>query len=360
MRYGESAFAPACMPVTPLREVKDFGWNPGELRMFVHAPARRQASPPLVVVLHGCTQTAQGYATGAGWPALADQHGFVVLAPEQTAANNPKTCFNWFLPGDITRNHGEPLSIRQMIERAVVDYGVDRGRIYITGLSAGGAMTAVMLASYPELFAAGAIIAGLPYGIATNVEAALDAMFNDRSRPAAELEAQVRRASRHTGPWPRVSIWHGSADMTVKPSNAEELIKQWTAVHRLPLRPSVEQRGTGFERRVWRDHEGRELVEAYTIAGMAHGTPLAAGAAADRCGRAGPFLLDVGISSSHRIAQFWGLLQPAAETAHAPTLVPRPQPAAAARAAAAASSRRFDLPGTIAQALKAAGLIRSN
>ena len=85
--------------------------------------------------------------------------GFVLLFPEQTQANNPKTCFNWFLPGDIARDRGEALSIRQMVEKTIGAYGIDRSRVFVTGLSAGGAMTAVMLATYPDVFAAGAIFA---------------------------------------------------------------------------------------------------------------------------------------------------------------------------------------------------------
>jgi poly(hydroxyalkanoate) depolymerase family esterase len=373
MRAAGSAHAGVQPRPTTLPEVTDFGWNPGGLRMFVHVPEKLQAAPALVVVLHGCTQTAEGYAAGAGWITLADRHGFVLLLPEQTPANNPKNCFNWFLPGDITRNHGEPLSIRQMIEKAILDHGVDRNRVYITGLSAGGAMTAVMLASYPEVFAAGAVIAGLPYGVATNVEAALNAMFTDHNRPIAELEGQVRRASRHAGPWPRVSIWHGTADVTVKPSNADELVKQWTAVHGLPLRPTREERGTGFARRVWQDRDGRDLVESYTVNGMAHGTPLATGTEADRCGRAGPFLLDVGISSSYRIAKFWGLVDETASLDE-PTLVPQPSapqdadrrvPAPAldpapASETAASGYGRLDVQAVITKALKAAGLIKSH
>ena len=113
----------------------------------VHLRAEKcSAAPALVVVLHGCTQTAAGYDLGAGWSTLAERYGFVLLLPEQTPANNPKTCFNWFLPGDTARDRGEALSIRQMIEKTIGAHGVDRKRVFITGLSAGGAMTAAMLA----------------------------------------------------------------------------------------------------------------------------------------------------------------------------------------------------------------------
>ena len=157
-----------------LREIFDFGSNPGNLRMFGYRPPTLADNPALVVVLHGCTQTAAGYDLGAGWSTLADRYGFALLLPEQQRSNNPNGCFNWFQPEHSRRNQGEPLSIRQMIEKSIVDHGIDRRRVFITGLSAGGAMTSNMLACYPEVFAGGAIVAGLPYGAATTVQQAFE------------------------------------------------------------------------------------------------------------------------------------------------------------------------------------------
>ena len=147
-----------------LRPVTQFGSNPGALRMWLHVPEGLTAKAPLVVVLHGCGQTAAGYAAGAGWLATADRYGFAVLCPEQVGSNNANLCFNWFEEADIRRGGGEAESVAQMLRRAVADLDLDGRRVFITGLSAGGAMAAVMLAAYPETFAAGVIIAGLPYG----------------------------------------------------------------------------------------------------------------------------------------------------------------------------------------------------
>ena len=299
---------------TRLRESFDFGSNPGNLRMFGYRPPILADNPALVVVLHGCTQTAAGYDLGAGWSTLADRYGFVLLLPEQQRSNNPNGCFNWFQPEHGRRNQGEPLSIRQMIEKSVAEHGIDRRRIFVTGLSAGGAMTSVMLACYPEVFAGGAIVAGLPYGAATTVQQAFESMFQSPSRPAREWGDLVRKASSHRGPWPRVSVWHGNADKTVIPSNAREILKQWTEVHGLPLFPSVETQVDGFPRQVWTNETGDELIEAYTIPNMAHGTPLAVGAAEGACGASGPFMLPVGISSSYHIAKFFGIAVARAST----------------------------------------------
>jgi poly(hydroxyalkanoate) depolymerase family esterase len=292
---------------TRLRAILDFGSNPGNLRMFVYRPSTLADNPALVVVLHGCTQTAAGYDLGAGWSTLADRYGFALLLPEQQRSNNPNGCFNWFQPEHSHRDQGEPLSIRQMIEKSIVDHGIDRRRVFITGLSAGGAMTSNMLACYPEVFAGGAIVAGLPYGAATTVQQAFQSMYQSPTRSAHEWGELVRKASSHRGPWPRVSVWHGNADKTVIPSNAQEILKQWTEVHGLPLSSSVTTRVDGFPREVWINEAGDELIEAYTITNMAHGTPLAIGEAEGACGTPGPFLLPVGISSSYHIAKFFGI-----------------------------------------------------
>jgi poly(hydroxyalkanoate) depolymerase family esterase len=296
-------------PHSPLVETAGFGANPGALRMFSFVPDDLQQPPALVVVLHGCGQTAAGYDLGAGWSTLARHYGFALLMPEQQPSNNGQGCFNWFNPEDTARDSGEACSIRQMIARVVQDHKVDERRIFVTGLSAGGAMTSVMLATYPELFAAGAIIAGLPFGVASNVREALNGMFQSPARPAAELGDLVRGASSHKGPWPKVSVWHGSADRTVNPANANEIVKQWLDVHHLPPAPMSEGPVDGYPRQLWWNADGETIVESYTITDMAHGTPLGTADNDERYGAQGAFLIEAGISSSYHIANFFGLTE---------------------------------------------------
>jgi poly(hydroxyalkanoate) depolymerase family esterase len=256
--------------------------------------------------------------------------------PEQQRSNNGQGCFNWFNPEDTTRDHGEACSVRQMIARMVEDHGIDARRIFVTGLSAGGAMTSVMLATYPELFAAGAVIAGLPFGVATNVREALSGMFQSPSRPAGELGDLVRNASEHKGPWPKLSVWHGSADRTVNPANANEIVKQWLDVHDLPIAPMSEGTVDGYPHQVWWNADGETIVESYTITDMAHGTPLGIADNDERYGAEGAFLIEAGISSSYHIASFFGLtdrisrpLTASAEVSR-PTAKPVALPSAAA------------------------------
>lgn len=288
-----------------LAEVRQFGGNPGNLRLFVHVPEHRPRPPALVVVLHGCAQNAAAYDLGSGWSHLADRYGFVLLMPQQRRSNNANLCFNWFVPDDVSRDRGEAASIRQMIEYAAHEYKIDRKCIFITGLSAGGGMTSAMLAAYPETFAGGAIIAGVPHGVADNLQDALKTMYKAPHIPAKELGRRVRAASAHNGAWPRVSVWHGSADSTVHPTNADHIVNQWLDIHGLPTEPMFEDVIDGHPRQGWWDADGRTIVESYLIEGMSHGAPLHSGA--EYGSRPGPFMIDAGISSAFHIATFWGL-----------------------------------------------------
>jgi poly(hydroxyalkanoate) depolymerase family esterase len=304
-KAARTRVAPARRP-TRLQELRGFGVNPGNLRMFAYTPEHLPPKAPLVVALHGCTQTADEYNHGTGWSSLADNLGFAVVYPQQQRANNPKNCFSWFLPGDIARGHGEALSIREMVEHAIATFAANRRKVFVTGLSAGGAMASVMLATYPEVFAGGAIIAGLPYGCATNVQEAFEAMFAEQGNAAGALGDRVRAASRHGGPWPKISVWHGTSDPIVRPSNGEDIIRQWIDLHGLSDSPSNQELIGSHARRMWSDANGEALIEAFTINGMAHGVPLAT-TGGESCGAAGAFFLDVGISSTHHIARFWRL-----------------------------------------------------
>ncbi len=370
---------------SPLTEVAIRAANPGNLRMTAYVPDDLPDGAALVVILHGCTQTAASYDYGTGWTTLADRHGFAVLAPEQKRANNPLRCFNWFKAEDTGRDGGEAASIRAMIDQLCSDHALDRRRVFVTGVSAGGAMTAALLATHPELFAGGAIIAGVPYRSAEGLQDAFEVIFQGRSRPDAEWGGLVRAASPHAGPWPTLSVWHGDADATVTPQNAEELIKQWRNVHGLDAAPTIEDTVDGHRRRTWQGDDGRDLIAAYTVAGMTHGVPIRTDGP-DGCGVPGPFIIDAGISSTHHIARSWGLTETVREprarcrpAASAPKASPwSEQPADAVVALAATGAERdgaradarfrdrgaetegpggVDLAAVLARSFEAAGLL---
>lgn len=287
------------------------GANPGALDMSEHLPANAPPGPlPVVVVLHGCGQTGQALATQAGWVALADAHGFALVVAGQRAANNQGTCFNWFEPGDIARGQGEAASIRNMVAHFAERHSLDASRVFVTGLSAGGAMAAVVLATYPEVFAAGGILAGVAYRCAESVGDAFGCMGSGRALTAQQWGDRVRAGDpQHTGAFPRVALWHGTADTTVNVVNADHLQTQWKDVHALTVAPVSGSAGNHSWQR-WTVNNA-VVLEDHRINGMGHGAPVDPGNGSEQCGTAAPFVLDVDVCSSRWLARFFGLAPPA-------------------------------------------------
>ena len=333
-----------------LRELAAFAPNPGNLRALVYRPEGLDADAALVVVLHGCTQTAGGYDRGSGWSELADRHGFMLLYPEQKRANNPNLCFNWFAPSDARRGRGEARSIRAMIASLAATQAIDPARVFVTGLSAGGAMTAVMLATYPEVFAGGAIIAGLPFATANTLPEALERMRGGGVPGAARLSALAAEASSTRGRQPILSVWHGSADHVVAPSNGDAIIAQWRGLHGVGEAPARIETVDGHRRRTWTDFAGRAVIEQYEVAGMGHGVPLVTGGA-DGVGEAGPHMFETSISSTRHIARFWGLLGRAAANSN-------PRMEAVRLVEEPAAPGPTGVAAVIENALRSAGLMR--
>jgi poly(hydroxyalkanoate) depolymerase family esterase len=290
-----------------VEEVTGFGSNPGNLQMFRHVPGGFPAGRPLVVALHGCTQAAASYGVDAGWIELAEEWKFALLLPQQKSANNSSSCFNWFEIGDTTRGQGEALSIKQMVDRMKTDYGIDATRVYVTGLSAGGAMTAVMLATYPDVFAGGGVVAGVPYRCATSTSGAFTCMNPGVNLTPKQWGDKVRLASSHTGPWPTFSIWHGTSDVTVVSANLNELVEQWTDVHGTDQIADVSDSVAGYSHKVYKNVAGRPVVESYEITGMGHGQPVDPGTSEQQCGNAAAYILDVNICAAYHMGLAWGL-----------------------------------------------------
>lgn len=334
-----------------LRELGSFGPNPGKLRALTYVPEGLGKDAALVVVLHGCTQTAGDFDRGSGWSELADRHGFALLYPEQKRGNNANLCFNWFVPSDSRRGKGEARSIAAMVSHAVEMDGIDPDRVYVTGLSAGGAMAAVMLATYPELFAGGAVIAGLPFATADTLPEALERMRGAGAPDGGELAKLAAEAAPQRGTPPILSVWHGSGDHVVAPSNGEGMVEQWRGLHGAKEEPARTETVDGHLRRSWKGASGEVVVEHYEVSGMGHGVPLKTRGELG-VGQAGPHMFETSISSTRHIARFWGLLGKE-EVAAKPKVAAAREPRMAAVRPAAPG-----VTAVIEGALRKAGLMR--
>jgi poly(hydroxyalkanoate) depolymerase family esterase len=284
--------------------IPDFGANPGDLAMLAYVPASLRSGAPLVVLLHGCGQEPAAFAAESGWIALADRVGLALVLPTQPEDNHRQRCFNWFRPAHVARGSGEAQSIRAMVTEAVRRFASDTRAVYIAGLSAGGAMAVAMLAAYPDVFAAGASLAGLPVGAASGAASALARMAQagPDGRSAEAWADQVRHAAPagYRGPWPRLSIWHGGMDTVVDPANAALLTLQWRAVHGLLAAPSAVTMHGLARQEVW-GAANRPSVELWTLPALAHAYPVAVD------GIPSATALPAGISATDRIARFWRL-----------------------------------------------------
>ncbi|QGN47552.1 alpha/beta hydrolase family esterase [Micromonospora sp. WMMD558] len=305
-----------------LQQVTGFGSNPGNLAMYAYRPDNLPAGAPAVVLLHGCTQNATGYFGNTGWQKYADQWKFTVIVAQQSSANQQLSCFNWFVENDIRRGFGEALSIKQMVDHAKATYGTDPGRVFVSGLSAGGAMSAVMLATYPDVFRAGSVIAGLPYRCSPPASTSTCQYSGVDKTPAAWGDLVRAAYPGYSGPYPRVSIWHGTSDYTVVPANATELRDQWTNVRGVSQTPtSTASLPANTSLEVY----GNNDVRVYRVSGMGHGTPVDPGTAPDQCGTAAAYILDT-ICSTYHDAVFFGLNGGGPNPTPTPTASPSPTP----------------------------------
>jgi poly(hydroxyalkanoate) depolymerase family esterase len=221
---------------------------------------------PLVVMLHGCTQTATDFALGTRMNVFAEGEIFLVVYPEQAAAANRSRCWNWFQAAEQQRGAGEPSLIAGITQHIMSAYHVDSSRVYVAGLSAGGAMAAIMAATYPDLYAALGVHSGLAYGAAHDLPSAFAAMEEqapESAQPPAEAVPLI--------------VFHGDRDPTVAPANADCLIDQWLQANGLgphsagrPAHDATVQRGQvpgghAYTRMIYHDAGGRAMAERWIV-----------------------------------------------------------------------------------------------
>ncbi len=325
-----------------LNQVSNFGSYPGSLNMYSYLPTTAPASgAPLVVALHGCTQSANDYYTNSGWPKMADAYGFDMIFAEQPSSSNPIIeCFDWGDTSNDSRGNGEAESLYQMIQYAETNWHVDTGRIYITGLSAGAGMTADMLADYPDVFAGGSIDSGPAAQCSTSGIYNTNCTSGTTSHTAAQWGDLIRTSdSGYSGPWPRVAIWQGSSDTTVNPAELTYNMDGWTNVWGIGQTPSSTQSvAGGTTENIYDDANGKPAVETYSISGMGHGLAVNPGSNSDQCGSTGTYYLNY-ICSSYYTVKFWGLDNGASTSPSASlTASATPSPSTSATASASPSS----------------------
>jgi poly(hydroxyalkanoate) depolymerase family esterase len=225
-------------------------------------PARADARAlPLVVMLHGCTQDPDDFARGTRMNALARARGFLVLYPAQSQRANPQRCWNWFKHNHQSRGRGEPGVLAGMVRQVIATHGVDPSRVYVAGLSAGGAMAAILGDAYPDVFAAVGVHSGLPAGSANDVQSAFTAMSG---------AATASRRAPPAGATPPTIVFHGDADTTVHVVNGERVLSAAGIAPEADVQRGASLLGMPYSRRIWLDGQGAERGEQWTIHGAGH------------------------------------------------------------------------------------------
>jgi len=272
LRHGRKlgARTPAAIPVPEGAAFRDLHYScaAGARRYRLYVPASgADGLQGLVVMLHGCTQSPEDFAAGTGMNALAEENRLLVIYPAQTSQDNAMACWNWFRPGDQMRDAGEPAIIAGLTESVRAEFEIPGDRIFVAGLSAGGAMAAIMGETYPKLYAAIGVHSGLAYGSAHDVVSAFGAMKGE-----GHVGDQITRCGTADENAPRVIVFHGSADRTVHPENARRIIARQGAdpsrIRRTDHAPADGRHR--YSRLVLPGADGTPLLECWMIEGADH------------------------------------------------------------------------------------------
>lgn len=270
---GARTEAADAVPAATLTEVTDFGANPSNLRMYVYVPENLAAKPAIVVAVHWCTGSGPDMYNGTEYDTLADRYGFLVLYPSVTRSSK---CFDVSSPQALRRDAGsDPVGIRSMVDWATRTYGADTDRVFATGISSGAMMTNVLLADYPDVFAAGAAFAGVPFGCFATTDGSEwnSACAQGTVSRTAQQWGDTARAAYpgYTGRRPRMQLWHGTEDDVLRYPNLGEMIKQWTNVQGVGQTPAAtDTPQSGWTRTRYGGTGDRAPVEAISLQGVGH------------------------------------------------------------------------------------------
>jgi poly(hydroxyalkanoate) depolymerase family esterase len=269
---GRIRRGPPSVPIEPLPDgasfaTHSFSSKSGSRAYKLYLPSTHRGDPAaLVVMLHGCTQSPDDFAAGTRMNALAEEHGILVAYPAQTSSANAQRCWNWFSPGDQRRDAGEPALIAGITRQVMRDHAVDPRRVYVAGLSAGGAAAAIMGHAYPDLYAAVGVHSGLACGAAQDVASAFAAMR--QGAPGAKLR------SGNAGRVIPTIVFHADRDSTVHHRNGDQVIAQSGAIPPAGLRTEIERGqvpgGHAYSRTIHRDDGGRAMLEQWLVHGGGH------------------------------------------------------------------------------------------
>ncbi|MEX1190609.1 MAG: PHB depolymerase family esterase [Brumimicrobium sp.] len=297
-------------------DVDNFGENPGNLEMKMYIPESVKhdsvSNIPLVVALHGCSQTLKNLMEGSGWNQLAEEHGFIVIYPMQKFINNTSLCFNWFKNKDISKNSGENGSIYNMVEYVTKNFSIDQQKIFIYGLSAGAAMSVSMMVNYPEIFNAGAIFAGAPHGIAKNGIQGMKVMLSVPNKTSEQWGKEIPDYDQKTN-YPNLVVVHGEMDNVVSIQSSFELIKQWKYLKKVENNDRIEDQKFKGNEKVQRisylDSSKNENIIFYQIKGIGHEITVDEGAKENQGGKANMYATNIGFYSTYYVAKDFGLLK---------------------------------------------------
>ena len=299
-----------------LKRVKRFGKNKGHLKMYYYEPANidKTKAQPMVVVLHGCLQCASSVAAQTGWNKLADEQGFYVLYPQQRFFNNPEKCFKWYKRKHTNKNRGENYSIKKMVDYMQSHNKIDSSKVFITGLSAGAAMSVIMMADYPETFNAGAIFAGGAYKSGNGYVSAMMALLGWRVKSAEKWGNIVRKQNPgFNGNYPRMIIYQGNSDWVVNKRNGTELLKQWSNLHHIGTQPTetINQYVNikDIQRNSYATDNHKEAIVFYKVNKLSHALLVDPGKCKYQGGKRGFFSKDKNYNSTLFTAYDFGLIK---------------------------------------------------